>query len=147
MGLNLPSFLWLWRIAAWSMGLSLLAYSLLGFSGVWMQRTRRRALPRPGWLRSLHLALGGVLVLLVLLLLTIGLVGTLGYYGNLGHSVHLVAGLTVVALVLLSAGSASQVGAGRPWARSLHVGTNLVLLLGFIAVSLSGWSVVQKYLP
>ncbi|MDG2615449.1 DUF4079 domain-containing protein [Thermoleptolyngbya sichuanensis A183] len=145
--MNLPSFLWLWRIAAWSMGLSLLTYSLLGISGVWMRRSRRQAFPRPGWLRSLHLALGGLLVLLVLLLLTIGLVGTLGYYGSLGHSVHLVAGLTVVALVLLSAGSAMQIGAERPWARSLHVGTNLVLFLGFIAVSLSGWSVVQKYLP
>ncbi|BAU44700.1 hypothetical protein O77CONTIG1_04545 [Leptolyngbya sp. O-77] len=129
------------------MGLSLLTYSLLGISGVWMRRSRRQAVPRSGWLRSLHLALGGLLVLLVLLLLTIGLVGTLGYYGSLGHSVHLVAGLTVVALVLLSAGSATQIGAGRPWARSLHIGTNLVLLLGFLAVSLSGWSVVQKYLP
>lgn len=129
------------------MGLSLLTYSLLGVSGVWMRRSRCQALARPGWLRSLHLTLGVVLVLLVLLLLTIGLVGTLGYYGSLGHSVHLVAGLAVVALVLLSAGSATQIGAGRPWARSLHVGTNLVLLLGFLAVSLSGWSVVQKYLP
>ncbi|WP_448601526.1 DUF4079 domain-containing protein [Thermoleptolyngbya sp.] len=145
--MNLPSFLWLWRIAAWSMGLSLLTYSLLGISGFWLRRSRCQTLPRPGWLRSLHLSLGIVLVLLVLLLFTIGLVGTLGYYGNLGHSVHLVAGLTVVALVLLSAGSASQIGAGRPWARSLHVGTNLVLFLGFVAVSLSGWSVVQKYLP
>ncbi|MFQ3617077.1 MAG: DUF4079 domain-containing protein [Cyanobacteriota bacterium] len=145
--MNLPSFLWLWRIAAWSMGLSLLTYSLLGISGFWLRRSRRQTLPRPGWLRSLHLTFGVLLVLLVLLLLTIGLVGTLGHYGSLGHSVHLAAGLTVVALVLLSAGSATQIGAGRPWARSLHVGTNLVLLLGFIAVSLSGWSVVQKYLP
>ncbi|MBO1058805.1 MAG: DUF4079 domain-containing protein, partial [Dolichospermum sp. JUN01] len=24
--MHLPSFLWLWKIAAWSMGLSLLAY-------------------------------------------------------------------------------------------------------------------------
>ncbi|RMF63531.1 MAG: DUF4079 domain-containing protein [Cyanobacteria bacterium J069] len=145
--MNLPSFLWLWRIAAWSMGLSLLTYSLLGVSGLWMRRTRSQALEVPDWLRPLHMVLGGVLVLLVLLLLTVGLVGTLGYYGSLGHSVHLVAGLVVVGLVLLSAGSATQIGSGRPWARSLHVGTNLVLLLGFIAVSLSGWSVVQKYLP
>jgi len=32
---NLPSFLWLWRIAAWSMGLTLVGYGLLAliFSG------------------------------------------------------------------------------------------------------------------
>ncbi|NEQ88363.1 MAG: DUF4079 domain-containing protein, partial [Moorea sp. SIO2I5] len=31
--MNLPSFLWLWKIAAWSMGLSLCAYVLLAITG------------------------------------------------------------------------------------------------------------------
>ena len=84
---------------------------------------------------------------LVLLLLGIGLVGTLGHYGSLGHSPHLVAGLTVVALVLLSAGSATQIAVRGSWARLLHVTTNVVLLVGFVWVLLTGWSVVQKYLP
>lgn len=84
---------------------------------------------------------------LVLLLLAIGIVGTLGHYGNLGHSPHLVAGLTVVVLVLISAGSATQISPKQPWARPLHISTNLALLIGFAAVSLTGWSVVQKYLP
>jgi hypothetical protein len=84
---------------------------------------------------------------LVLLLLTIGIVGTLGHFGSLGHSSHLVAGLMVVGLVLLSAGSATQIGAKQPWARSLHVGTNITLFFGLLWVSLTGWSVVQKYLP
>lgn len=129
------------------MGLSLLAYGFLAGSGIWMAYTRRTQQPRPPWLRSLHCILGAVLVSLVLLLLGIGLVGTLGHYGSLGHSVHLPTGLTVVSLVLFSAWSASRIGPQSPWARRLHVGTNLVLFLGFALVSLTGWQVVQKYLP
>jgi len=145
--LNLPSFLWLWKIAAWSMGLSVLAYLLLAVSGIWMFRARKTRSSRPIWLRSLHYAIGACMVSLVLLLLAIGIVGTLGHFGSLGHSSHLLAGLIVVGLVLLSAGSATQIGAKRPWARSLHIGTNIVLFAGFLWVSLTGWSVVQKYLP
>jgi hypothetical protein len=144
---NLPSFLWLWRIAAWSMGLSLFAYGLLALTGSWLLLSRRSGRGRPDWLRPFHFITGGTMVLLVLLLLAIGLVGTLGYYGSLGHSVHLPAGLFVVSLTLLSGWSATQISPQRPWARSLHVGSNLVLLLGLIVVSLSGWTVVQKYLP
>lgn len=84
---------------------------------------------------------------LVLLLLAIGFVGTIGHYGNLGHSGHLIAGLSVVVLVLLSAGTSTQISAEQPWARAVHVATNIVLFVGFIWVSLSGWEVVQKYLP
>ncbi len=145
--LNLPSFLWLWRIAAWSMGLSLFAYALLAGTGIWMLLTRRARQPRPGWLRPLHYLIGTIMMILVLLLLAIGLIGTLGYYGSLGHSVHLPTGLLVVSLTLLSGWSATQISPQRLWARRLHVGTNLVLFLGFAAVSLSGWTVVQKYLP
>lgn len=129
------------------MGLSLLAYVLLAVSGVWMLYRRRVAKPRPKWLRPLHYVIGGILVALVLLLLSVGLMGTLGYYGSLGHSPHLPAGLTVVGLTLLSAWSATRINPKRPWARSLHVGTNVALFLGLAAVSLSGWTVVQKYLP
>lgn len=108
---------------------------------------RQTSQPRPKWLRPLHYAIGGIMVFLVVLLLSIGLVGTIGYYGNLGHSAHLPAGLTVVALTLLSAWSATQISPKRPWARSLHIGTNAVLFLGFAIVSLTGWTIVQKYLP
>ncbi|MFN6181193.1 MAG: DUF4079 domain-containing protein, partial [Dolichospermum sp.] len=34
--MHLPSFLWLWKIAAWSMGLSLMAYLFLAITGIWM---------------------------------------------------------------------------------------------------------------
>jgi nitrate reductase gamma subunit len=91
--------------------------------------------------------MGSLMVLLVLLLLAIGLIGTLGHYGSLGHSPHLIAGLLVVGLVALSAFSATQIHPQRPWARSLHIGTNLLLFFGFLFVSLTGWTVVQKYLP
>jgi hypothetical protein len=144
---NLPSFLWLWRIAAWSMGLSVTAYFLLAITGGWMFFARQKSHPRPKWLRPLHYVIGGTMVFLVLLLLSVGLIGTIGYYGNLGHSAHLPAGLTVVALTLLSAWSATQISPKRPWARSIHISTNAVLFLGFAIVSLTGWSVVQKYLP
>lgn len=145
--MNLPSFVWLWKIAAWSMGFSLLAYLLLAVTGIWILRTRTNRQPRPSWLRSLHYMIGGSLVLLVLLLLAIGVVGTLGHFGSLGHSSHLPAGVIVVGLVLLSGVSATFINAQRPWLRSLHVGTNIVLFLGLIWVSLTGWDVVQKYLP
>lgn len=129
------------------MGLSLAAYFLLGMSGIWMSYTRLFQQQRPSWLRPLHYLIGSVMVALVLLLLAIGIIGTLGHYGSLGHSPHLPIGLAVVALVLLSAGSATQISPRRPWVRYLHIGTNIVLLLGFLLVSLTGWSVVQKYLP
>lgn len=129
------------------MGFSLLAYVLLAMTGVWMFLVRSNGQPQPDWLRSLHNIIGLILGGLVLLLLAIGLVGTLGHYGSLGHSTHLPAGLVVVALVTLSIWSATQINPERIWARSLHIGTNLVLFLGFIWVSVTGWDVVQKYLP
>jgi hypothetical protein len=153
--MNLPSFLWLWKIAAWSMGLSLLAYLMLALTGFWMLR-KRTSQPLPSiplftrgnqGMRSLHFTMGISMVSLVLLLLAIGIVGTLGHFGTLGKSSHLAAGLIVVVLVLLSAFSATQIGARHLWARPLHVGVNIVLFVGFAWVSLTGWSVVQKYLP
>lgn len=153
--MHLPSFIWLWKIAAWSMGLSLLAYLLLAVTGVWMFRMRTSGKPPfiaplaggNGVVRLLHYTIGISMVSLVLLLLAIGIVGTLGHFGSLGHSSHLVAGLIVVVLVLLSAVSATQISARRPWFRYLHIGTNIVLFMGFAWVSLTGWIVVQKYLP
>ncbi|MCM0591050.1 MAG: DUF4079 domain-containing protein [Gloeotrichia echinulata DVL01] len=153
--MNLPTFLWLWKIAAWSMGLSLLAYLMLAITGFWMFRVRTSQFA-PSFslfpegnhgVRSLHYFIGITMVSLVLLLLAIGIVGTLGHFGSLGHSSHLVAGLAVVVLVLVSALSATQISSRRPWARSLHIGVNMILFVGFAWVSLTGWSVVQKYLP
>lgn len=129
------------------MGLSILAYLLLAVTGTWMFKARQAREQRPDWLNSLHYTIGGSLVGLVLLLLAVGIVGTLGHFGTLGHSNHLIAGLLVVSLVLLSAGSATQISAKHPWARSLHIGTNITLFLGLVWVSLTGWNVVQKYLP
>lgn len=145
--MNLPSFIWLWKIAAWSMGLSILMYFLLAISGIWLFNRRTERQPRPEGLRTFHYITGGILVSLVLLLLLIGLVGTIGHYGSLGHSAHLGAGLFVVFLILLSAGSATQISPQRPWARSLHITTNIILFVGFVVVSATGWEVVQKYLP
>jgi hypothetical protein len=145
--MNLPSFLWLWKIAAWSMGSSIFAYVLLAITGGWMLYSRTQKQPRPDGLRTFHYLIGGGMVGLVLILLTVGLVGTLGYYGSLGHSIHLAAGLIVVGLVLGSAGSATQINPKNPWARPLHLSLNMGLFFAFTAVSLSGWVIVQKYLP
>ena len=145
--MNLPSFLWLWRIAAWAMGLSLFAYLLLALSGGWMFWRRNTQRCRPFWLRPFHFAVGAIMAFLVLILLLIGIVGTLGQYGSLGHSVHLPVGIAVVYLVFLSAWSAMQISPQKPWARTLHLTVNGVLFIGFVLVSLTGWSVVQKYLP
>jgi len=145
--MDLPSFIWLWRIAAWSMGLSLLTFLCLLVSGTWWLSGRLQKSPRAAWVRSLHIMLGTCLVTLVMLLLSIGIVGTLGEYGSLGHSTHLLAGLVVVALVSVSAWSGSRIHPKRPWARPLHWGTNVCLGLAFLAVTWTGWEVVQKYLP
>ena len=145
--MDLPSFIWLWRIAAWSMGLSLATYVGLALTGGGLWYTRQSKRLRPGWLRSLHYGLGSFLVGLVLLLLSIGIIGTLGEYGHLGHSWHLPAGLFVVALVCASAWSAIRIHPQRSWARPLHLSLNGCLFFAFGAVTYSGWQVVQKYLP
>ncbi len=129
------------------MGLSLLAYALLAVMGIWMFRARTLRQAEPHWLRSMHYIIGVCMVSLVLLLLLIGIIGTYGHFGRLGQSQHLWAGLVTVALVLLSAGSAVQIPVGQSWARSVHIGTNIALFFAFVWVSLTGWSVVQKYLP
>ena len=99
-------------------------------------------------LRRLHVGLGILLTLTVLLLLAIGVVGTLGHFGSLGHSPHLIMGLTVVSLTLTSAWSATQISdPNKPWARSLHLSINGLLMLALALVSWTGWVVVQKYLP
>ncbi len=129
------------------MGLSLLAYLILSITGTTMFSARQSGHSRPEWLRPLHYATGASMVGLVLLLLAIGIVGTLGHYRTLGHSVHLIAGLAAVVLVLLSAGSATQISPSRPWVRLVHIVTNVLLFAVFVWVLLTGWSVVQKYLP
>jgi hypothetical protein len=144
--LNLPSFLWLWKIAAWAMGGAIAFYLLLLASGTLMFYGRAARTGRPSWLRNAHYISGIIIVFLVLLLLAIGVVGTVGYYGSLGHSVHLWSGLLVVGLTCLSAWSANQIDIDNDWARSLHITINACLGAGLIYVSLTGWSVVQKYL-
>lgn len=128
------------------MGLAIAAYVILMFSGATILYSRLYRSLRPAWLKPFHYITGGVLIFLVLLLLAIGLVGTIGYYGSLGHSPHLTAGILVVVLVLLSGWSANQINLQKPWARSLHLTVNLLLLGGLISVSLTGWQIVQKYL-
>ena len=130
------------------MGLTLTGYGLLAVTGGALAYTRLSAdARRPPGLRLLHIGVGISLVALVLLLLAIGIVGTLGEYGRLGHSVHLPLGLTVVGMVLASAWSASRISLERPWARKLHLLLNGALGLTLVGVGLSGWQVVQKYLP
>ena len=144
--MDLPSFLWLWKIAAWAMGGAIAFYLLQLCSGIWMFYGRATRIGRPLWLRNAHYIGGIVIVFLVLLLLAIGIVGTVGYYGSLGHSSHLWAGLFVVGLTCLSAWSANQIDVRNTWARSLHVTINAILFVGLAYVSWTGWSVVQKYL-
>lgn len=145
--MNLPSFIWLWRIAAWSMGLAMTAYLLLGITGGLVLYRRQARKPFPKWLRPIHYSLGTIFVLLLLTLLSIGIIGTLGHFGSLGHSIHLPLGLSVVALGIASAWSATRISPQRPWARKVHLGINIVMCLNLLGVGLSGWSVVQKYLP
>ncbi|KAM3111624.1 DUF4079 domain-containing protein [Phormidesmis sp. 146-33] len=141
--MDLPSFIWLWKIAAWSMGFAIVAYLIQAVTGVALFATRQQ---RPDWLRPFHFVTGAIMAGLVLLLLAIGIVGTLGHYGSLGHSSHLPVGIAVVELVFVSAWSAVQISPDRPWAKPLHIGVNALLCIAFVLVSLTGWEVVQKYL-
>lgn len=129
------------------MGLSLFTYAVLALTGTALFWGRTRTDERPSWLWPLHAVLGGTLVGLVLVLLTIGIIGTLGEYGHLGHSWHLLGGVSVVLLVLASGWSAIQIRRERPWARRLHVILNISLALALAGAGLTGWQVVQKYLP
>lgn len=129
------------------MGLTITGYLLLALSGGGLAYTRIAKHDRSAWLRPLHIILGSGIVVLVLILLSIGIIGTLGEYGTLGHSVHLPLGLLVVAMVLTSAWSASRISFERPWARTLHVTLNGLLGVALMGAGLSGWQVVQKYLP
>lgn len=144
--INLPSFLWLWKIAAWAMGFAMFFYLVLATSGGAFLVLRQKRKPRPRWLTPLHGVVGIIMVLAILLLLSIGLIGTLGYYGSLGHSWHLPAGLLIVSLTLVSAYSALRLRQGKSWARALHVRVNIALFFAFLLVGLSGWGIVQKYL-
>lgn len=144
--LDLPSFIWLWKIAAWAMGGAIAFYLLLLGSGSWMFYGRAAKIGHPAWLRNAHYTGGIIIVFLVLLLLAIGVVGTVGYYGSLGHSSHLWGGLFVVLLIIMSAWSAHQINSHNSWARSLHVSLNAILFVGLAYVSWTGWEIVQKYL-
>lgn len=129
------------------MGLAIAGYLLLALTGGTILIKRRSRQSRPQWLRPLHYGLGSIFVVLLLILLTVGVIGTLGEFGRLGHSIHLPFGLSVVALGLGSAWSATRISPQRPWARNLHLGINAVLFFDMVAVGLSGLTVVQKYLP
>ena len=112
---------------------------------------RRKRLNRNGrhmrWLRRLHIVAGVTMVVLVLVLLAIGIIGTLGHFGSLGHSWHLPVGLTVVGLAIASALSGRRIHPQRPLSRPIHLGINSALAVALLLVVVSGWSVVQKYLP
>lgn len=139
------------------MGLTVFLFVCLAALGGWMRALRLQGATVPAvdhqvslfpGLRRLHFSLGVVLVFTVLLLFSIGIVGTLGHFGSLGHSPHLPVGLTVVTLTLASAWSATQINhPQKPWARSLHLILNGLLMVALALVSWSGWLVVQKYLP
>ena len=146
--MHLPSFIWLWRIAAWSMGGTMLLYIVLLVLGLFVRRQRvERNAPKRVWFRHWHFWAGMAMLSLILLLLAIGIVGTLGHFGSLGHSWHLPAGLTVVGLAIASAVTGSRIHPKRPNSRTIHLSINGALAVSLLLVLASGWSVVQKYLP
>jgi Protein of unknown function (DUF4079) len=138
--------LWLWKTAAWSMGLSTLTITLLGISGYRLWQSRHRGKPAKSWLYKTHPALGKVLVFLTLLLWSVGFYGTVQDHGHLRFSAHFWAGSTMVLLVCTSAWAAFQIPR-RSWARSLHLGLNSLMVCLLFWVLATGWVVVQPHLP
>lgn len=148
LSLDLPSFLWLWKIAAWSMGFCVTSYLILAILGgkIWLNRLNPSGSVTPNpVLRNSHYLMGLVFLLLVLLLFSIGILGTIGHFGNLGHSPHLFAGLLIVTLAILSAITGSKIKGNESF-RSIHRLLNLFLFFSLTFVGWSGWLVVQKYL-
>lgn len=139
--------MWLWRLAAWSMGLTLVCYAGLLGIGWYIRRKRLDRRISPRWLRMLHLLVGFVMLGLILVLLAIGLVGTLGHFGSLGHSWHLPVGLGVVLLSLGAAWTGTRIRYDLVQSRSLHIRVNGLLGAGLILALISGWAAVQKYIP
>jgi hypothetical protein len=127
------------------MGVTLALYGFLLLLGLWIRHRRLETDLPVAWLRTAHISLGVGLVATIGLLLSIGIVGTLGHFGSLGHSWHLPAGLLVVGLSLLSAWTGLRIQTSRH--RIIHITMNILLGIALIGVLLSGWSVVQKYLP
>lgn len=131
------------------MGLTLFLFLCLALSGGfgrWQRLGGKGCQQIAGRWRSLHIGLGGLLVTTVLLLLAIGLVGSWGEHHSWGHSSHLWAGCSVVVLVIFSAIAGLRSRGGDRW-RVWHLGANGCLLLALLWVLLSGWQVVQPYLP
>ncbi|MEM9568531.1 MAG: DUF4079 domain-containing protein [Cyanobacteria bacterium P01_E01_bin.34] len=146
--MHLPSFIWLWRAAAWSMGGTMVLYIIQIVLGLLVRRQRiDRDASKRVWFRHWHFWAGITMLGLILLLLAIGIVGTLGHFGSLGHSWHLPAGLMVVGLAIASAVTGSRIQSERPNSRIIHLSINGALAVALLLVLASGWSVVQKYLP
>lgn len=124
------------------MGLALWVYLGLALTGTGILYYYQLQ-QRPQTLHRVHQVLGWGLVALVSLLLAIGMAGTLGQHGSLGQSEHFWAGLTVEALVLMSAGSGTQLSQKSP-ARYIHITINGILFFAFVWVLYTGWSAVQK---
>jgi Protein of unknown function (DUF4079) len=138
--------LWLWKIAAWSMGLSMLTITLLGVSGYRLWQSRNRGKPAKAWLYQAHPVLGKILVFLTLLLWSVGFYGTVQDHGHLRFSAHFWAGSVMVILVCTSAWTAFQIPR-YSWARPLHLGLNGLIVCLLFWVLATGWVVVQPHLP
>lgn len=143
--MNSPPPLLFASITAFSMTLAVCLYLGLGIVGFILRKHRlHHGHASWGWLRYLHYGLGVTFVLNILELMTFGIIGANTYEGTEGHSLHFPAGLLVAGLAIVSAWSANRVHPQRPWARPLHVSLNGILFMALIAVSWTGWSVLQE---
>jgi hypothetical protein len=91
-----------------------------------------------------HYQVGSILLALMVLGTIGGMAATYVNNGKLFVGPHLLVGLGMTAMIATSAALAPFMQKGADWARSLHVGLNMILVVLFAWQAFSGVQIVQK---
>ena len=94
-----------------------------------------------------HYQMGSLLLVLIILGSLGGLTATYLVAGKIILNSHLIAGLLMTGLIVVSASLSPFMRGGNQWLRSVHVTLNFILIGLFIWQASTGIQLVQKMLP